>query len=249
MSAPREAGNAVTWHDVECGAYAADLPLWHELARERANGSPVLELGCGTGRVALDLAIEGHAVRGLDHNRTLVAELNRRARERELDASAAEGDLVALAPGTQASLILAPMQVIQLLAGSRDRLRALTSARDSLSPSGRLALAIVEGDAPGGGHTGEPPVPDVAEHDGWVYSSLPLETHAGDGVLRVRRLRQTVSPDGRLTEELDTTTLAILDCDSLAREARAAGFEPIARREIPATDEHIGSTVLVLEAA
>src|SRR3954447_7644142 len=33
----------VVWHDVECGRYSADLPLWHELAaRERG---PILEVG------------------------------------------------------------------------------------------------------------------------------------------------------------------------------------------------------------
>ena len=53
---------AVIWHDVECGAYAADLPLWRELAAGRSG--PVLEIGCGTGRVALDLARDGHAVTG-----------------------------------------------------------------------------------------------------------------------------------------------------------------------------------------
>ena len=41
----------VVWHDVECGGYDADLPLWRELAREA--GGPVLDVGAGTGRVAL----------------------------------------------------------------------------------------------------------------------------------------------------------------------------------------------------
>ncbi len=37
----------VIWHDVECGSYAADLPLWRELAEEA--GVPVLDVGAGTG--------------------------------------------------------------------------------------------------------------------------------------------------------------------------------------------------------
>ena len=44
----------VMWHDVECGSYVADLPLWRRLAAEA--GGPVLDVGAGTGRVALDLA-------------------------------------------------------------------------------------------------------------------------------------------------------------------------------------------------
>ena len=51
----------VIWHDVECGAYEADLPLWRELASGR-----VLDVGAGTGRVALDLARAGHPVTALD---------------------------------------------------------------------------------------------------------------------------------------------------------------------------------------
>ena len=50
----------VIWHDIECGGYAADLPLWRELAA--AEAGPVLDVGAGAGRVALELARHGHAV-------------------------------------------------------------------------------------------------------------------------------------------------------------------------------------------
>src|ERR687897_3429208 len=67
----------VAWHEVECGTYSADLPLWEELAEE--HGGPVLELGCGTGRVALHLARRGHEVLGIDSEGELVEPLNARA--------------------------------------------------------------------------------------------------------------------------------------------------------------------------
>ena len=51
---------SVIWHDLECGGYREDLPLWRALA-DRAGG-PVLDVGAGTGRVALDLARAGHEV-------------------------------------------------------------------------------------------------------------------------------------------------------------------------------------------
>ena len=54
----------IVWHDVECGGYAADLPLWRELAH--AESGPVLDVGAGTGRVALDLAREAHRVTALE---------------------------------------------------------------------------------------------------------------------------------------------------------------------------------------
>ena len=45
------------WHDLECGDYADDLPLWRALAAEALG--PVLDVGAGTGRVSLELAAGG----------------------------------------------------------------------------------------------------------------------------------------------------------------------------------------------
>ena len=72
---------AVIWHDVENGAYEADLALWRELAL--GAGGPVLEVGCGTGRVAIDLARHGHHVLGVDIEPAFVSALRERAAERE----------------------------------------------------------------------------------------------------------------------------------------------------------------------
>ena len=73
------------WHDVECGGYGADLPLWRRMAREA--GGPVLDLGAGTGRVALDLARHGHDVTALDADADLLDELELRAGEEGLAVS------------------------------------------------------------------------------------------------------------------------------------------------------------------
>ncbi len=69
-------------------------------------------------------------------------------------------------------LIVAPMQLIQLLPDRDARLRCLGSAAAHLSAGGVVALAIVEV-----GETevpSSPLLPDVREVDGWVYSSQPL---------------------------------------------------------------------------
>ena len=54
------------WHDLECGGYAEDLALWRSLAER--HGDPVLDVGAGTGRTALDLARRGHRVTALDRD-------------------------------------------------------------------------------------------------------------------------------------------------------------------------------------
>ncbi|MDX6603766.1 MAG: hypothetical protein QOF23_275, partial [Solirubrobacterales bacterium] len=112
---------AAIWHDVECGSYAADLDLWQQLADR--TGGPVLELGCGTGRVALHLARRGHEVVGLDIDSDLLAVLERRAADLPIETLAA--DACDFPPPTRIGLGLAPMQFLQLLDDSGERVACL----------------------------------------------------------------------------------------------------------------------------
>jgi SAM-dependent methyltransferase len=233
-------GVAVVWHDVECGGYDADLPIWERLAVEA--GGQVLELGCGTGRVALHLARRGHAVVGLDHEAELVESL--RERSRGLPVEAVVGDV--RQPGLEGdvALAIAPMQVLQLLSDAEDRARCLIAAAALLPPGGRFAAAIVEG-LPGQGD-GAPPIPDVRDVEGWVYSSLPVDAAVDGGDIVIRRLRQTVSPAGDLQEEENEVRIHALSAERLEAEAAEAGLFPRERLPIPPTDLHVGSTVVVL---
>jgi SAM-dependent methyltransferase len=234
------AANAI-WHDVECGSYAADLPLWEELA-ERAGG-PVLELGCGTGRVALHLARRGHDVVGLDSDPELLAVLAERAAG--LPVSPLEADARSFELDGPVPLILAPTHLLQLLADAEERAAALRCIAAALRPAGLLAASILEELPAADG--APPPLPDVREVDGWVYSSLATEVAVGAGELRVRRLRQTVSPDGSLGEEPNEVRLATFAAEVLESEAAGLGLIPAGRREIAATDLHVGSIVLLFE--
>lgn len=239
MSAGLSAG--VVWHDVECGAYAADLPLWEELAGRC--GGPVLELGCGTGRVVLHLARRGHEAVGLDLDPDLLEAL--RTRGAGLYVRTLHADATSFELAEPVSLILAPAHLLQMLEDSGERVECLQSAAAALRPGGLFAAAIVEelpeaDDAP-------PPLPDVREVDGWIYSSLAFEVAVGPGELIVRRLRQLVSPAGELREEPNEVRIATFSAAALETEAALAGLVPVERREIPPTELHVGSLVVVLE--
>jgi SAM-dependent methyltransferase len=233
----------VIWHDIECGAYTADLPLWRDLA-DRAGG-PVLELGAGTGRVALDLAELGHEVTALDLDAALLSELAARAGRTGLPVKTVVADAreARLHPGF--ALAIAPMQFLQVLGGADGRAAVLRAAAGALRPGGLFAAAVAMLDEAVAPDDAEPPLPDVGERDGWVYSSLPLDVRPEPGGVAVERLRQVVSPHGHLTEERHTERLDSLTPARLEREAAEAGFTPEQRHSVESTPDHVGSEVVV----
>ncbi|HTU86844.1 MAG TPA: class I SAM-dependent methyltransferase [Solirubrobacteraceae bacterium] len=245
--------SAVIWHDIECGSYGEDLPLWRSLAA--AHGDPVLDIGAGTGRVALDLAGAGYQVTALDRDPELLAALE----ERRLgDNSRIAGDIshtvVADARDFDLGdrrfpLVIVPMQTIQLLGGPDGRAGFLRCAHNHLRPGGILAAAIAEVlelyEVVDGF---EMPLPDVREYDGVVYSSQPVAVRAEHGGFVLERRRETVAPKGERTVEENLIRLDGLTGRGLEREGRAAGYTPAGRAIVPATADYSGSEVVMLRA-
>jgi SAM-dependent methyltransferase len=236
---------SVIWHDLECGRYTEDLGLWRELALEHAE--PILDVGAGTGRIALDLARRGHRVTAVDLDLVLLAELERRAAGlplRTVRADARELDL-----DERFGLCIVPMQTIQLLGGARGRRDFLAAARRNLMPTGVLAIAISEEletfEVPEGARG---PVPDICELDGVVYSSLPTAVRAdGDGFVLERR-REIVTGAGDRSVEEDRIRLDRVSPETLELEATEAGFRPHRRLDVPATRDYAGSMVVTFRA-
>ena len=232
--------SVVIWHDLECHGYTADLALWHELAT--AQDGPILDVGAGTGRVALDLATAGHDVTALDRDGDLLAALRDRADARGVRVRTVVADAHDFDLGRRFGLIVVPMQTIQLLSDRSAFLRCVTR---HLAPGGLLAAAIADDLVPFDGEEDRLPDPDVGQRDGWHYASQPVAVRVLDGLARIERVRSVVAPDGTTTSEPDAIELARLDAAMLEAEARAHGLTAERARRISATTDHVGSVVVL----
>ena len=114
------------------------------------------------------------------------------------------------------------------------------------APGGRFAAALADPyDAlDGGGRLAPLPRHDRARRLGVLEPAGHGERGAGPG-------GRGAPPPGRvarrraLDEELAPIALDVVSPDEFEAEARSAGLEPVGRRAIPETADHIGSTVVV----
>jgi SAM-dependent methyltransferase len=232
----------VIWHDLECGSYRADLPLWRELAG--AHDGPVLDIGAGTGRVALDLARAGHRVTALDLDIDLLTALRDRAGHLDVEIVCADARLFDL-DRSDFSLCLVPMQTIQLLDSSEQRIACLRRARAHLRPGGLIACAIVTALEPFDCARGDlGPTPETVRVGDMRYASRATKVQAGR-TTSIERERRTVGPGDQTVEELDIVELARLTVPQLEREGTETGLRAETAHEIPPTGDHVGSSVVM----
>jgi len=233
----------VIWHEIECGSYHEDLELWRELAS--AQSGPVLDAGAGSGRVALDLARQGHDVVALDRDPVLLAELRRRAGPLAIEAVVADARSFHLA-GRRFGLILAPMQLVQLLGGPAGRGDFLRAAAAHLRAGGLVACAVSDSIDAFDADDVLLPRPDVAVLDGVRYCSQPIAVRDEGERVAIERLREITAVDGRRCAAADVIHLDRIAVEALEAEGRAAGLAPATAREIEQTEDHVGSTVVML---
>jgi SAM-dependent methyltransferase len=123
-----------------------DVRFYRMLADER--GGPILDLGCGTGRLMVPLLRDGHAVVGVDHAGEMLARAA--ARLARLQAAARKrallvrGDLRRLptAPKPRFAFAIVAFHGIQHLVTDADLLELLRRARAALIPGGWLAFDV-----------------------------------------------------------------------------------------------------------
>jgi len=243
-------GGEAVWVDVECGEYRADLRLWRRMLTSSLSDAPreILDVGCGTGRVSLALAGPGCRLTAIDVEPELVRVVQSRAAQRGVPVEAQVADARHFQLERRFDLVLAPMQLTQLLASAEERVAMLSRMREHLKEEGLVGLALLDPDEEWEAEEADGPVPDMLERDGWVYSSHPLAVRRADGgsVLELDRVRRAVSPAGELSESFSRVSLTMIGPEQLEQEARTVGLQPQRRRRIPPTGLHVGSTVVVL---
>ncbi len=121
------------------------------VAAAREYGAPVLELGCGTGRMLVPLAQAGLKVTGLDISKKMLE----RAEEKRALLGAGDrerirlvqGDMTQFALGEQFPLIIIPFRPFQHLLTVNEQLRCLHCVREHLARGGQLIMDFFQTDA------------------------------------------------------------------------------------------------------
>lgn len=213
-----------------------DLDLYRELLE--IQGSPVLELACGTGRISIPLAESGASVWALDRSPAMLAILKRkRARlswkvRRRLHPVV--GDMASFRLLRRFPLIMIPFRGFQALTEQRRIESCLHHVKRSLAPGGLFVLDLF---APRVG----PALTECAtdEHIDWVYErpetgELITRTSRRRGVDTERRILHTEviyyveTPDGTRARRADDFSLRYYQRWEIETLLCSAGFEIIA---------------------
>ena len=144
MSQDPYAGIAAIY-DHWCAEVTEDVPFYRMVCGG-ADG-PVIEIGGGTGRIAIPLALAGHRVLAVDRSRPMLERL----RERAAAAGVAEliepveADLEHLPEDLpRTDRVIAPFRVLMHLQDDAARARFLTAVAALLVPDGLLAFDVLE---------------------------------------------------------------------------------------------------------
>ena len=115
-----------------------DLLFWIKMA---SSAKSVLELACGTGRIAIPLAVKGAHVTGLDNSQSMLDQANRNARGAGVEIDWVLGDMRSFDLGRDDyDLVVLAFNGLNLLLTLEDALSCLRCARKHLAPNGRLVI-------------------------------------------------------------------------------------------------------------
>ena len=196
---------AALYYDCYSTGLEGDVQFYIEEARQA--DTPVLEIGCGTGRILLPMAEAGCAVVGLDHAPAMLAltrqKLAARSPETQERVELIEGDMRDFALGKRFGLITIPYRAFLHLTTSRDQRRALTCIRKHLTDNGHLVFNIFD-----------PNIEMIASHLGLEGSCLQKDSefiHPRNGnrvivwITRHYDMDRQMLEQDTIFEELDDT--------------------------------------------
>jgi SAM-dependent methyltransferase len=134
-------------YDIEHGGFSDDVELYLRLAE--VVGDPILELGCGTGRVLVPLAAAGHRITGIDRSRPMLdrarATLQSHASDLLPRVTLSEGSMTEAecAPGGPFGLVIFSLNGLMHVSTMTGQRAALESARRALDPRGMLVIDVL----------------------------------------------------------------------------------------------------------
>ncbi len=137
------AARAARFFDMDYAGYTDDLPVLKALARR--TGGPVLELGCGTGRLAVPLAEAGFRVTGVDFSTAMLEIAGERA---AAAGKAAErltlvtGDFASVALGGPYRFAFIVMNTFLHLLTRQEQVAALRHWAAHLAPGALLLIDV-----------------------------------------------------------------------------------------------------------
>jgi SAM-dependent methyltransferase len=134
------------FYDLCFGGMYDDLFMIQQFA-ERC-GSPILELGCGTGRVLVPLARQGYQITGVDVSPGMLERAHRKVAAENLGdrVTLLEGDMRELDLGARFNLAFIAVNSFMHLLSTDDQLAALERIRHHLNPGGLFLLDLFNPD-------------------------------------------------------------------------------------------------------
>ncbi|MGZ4402349.1 MAG: class I SAM-dependent methyltransferase [Gaiellaceae bacterium] len=195
-------------YDPWSASVVEDVAFYLEEARR--SGGPVVELGVGTGRIAVPLGADGIRVIGVDSSRAMLEVCARRAELAGVALDLRVGDLREPPVTERVPLVICPFRSLLHMHTDEDRLGVLGAAYDLLLPGGRFVFDVFTPDAD-----------DIAQTQGrWLEREPGIFAHAVWDE-SARTLTLTVRGDERET----TMALAWLSPDEWRGLLEQAGFE------------------------
>ena len=217
------------FYDPDLGDWDADLRVYEQFAARC--DSPILELGCGTGRVLLSLARQGYRITGIDASAAMLERARAKIAEENLTerVNLVEQEMRELELGERFNLAFAALNSFAHLHTTDDQLATLARIRRHLNPGGLLVLDMFNPDMGRLLDTrGQVALAKVVDEPGTGQRLMRFHTEEvdlGRQIIRTTYIVDEVDAAGQVKRTLFPFSLRYLFRYELELLLRHAGFE------------------------